>query len=293
MVSSEISASAVKKLRDRTGAGMMDCKRALSEVGGDVDKAVEKLRERGLAKASKRAGRATSEGLVGMALDGASGALVELGCETDFVARTEEFQKLVSELAQRVASDPKIDSVDTLSAASLGGKPVSERLTAAIAQVGENVVLSRVARLDVEGAGHVGGYVHAGGKLGVLVALRTAASGDAVEALAKDLAMHVAAADPTPVATDESGIPAELVESERAIYRRQAEQEGKPEKILDRIVDGKLKKFLKEICLVEQPFVKDPDRSVKKFLADSAAQLGEEVSVSGFVRIRLGETNES
>jgi elongation factor Ts len=293
MVSSEISASAVKKLRDRTGAGMMDCKRALSEVSGDVDKAVEKLRERGLAKASKRAGRATSEGLVGMALDGASGALVELGCETDFVARTDEFQKLVSELAERVASDPKIDSVDTLSAASLGGKPVTERLTAAIAQVGENVVLSRVARLDVEGAGHVGGYVHAGGKLGVLVALRTAASGDAVEALAKDLAMHVAAADPTPVATDESGIPADLVESERAIYRRQAEQEGKPEKILDRIVDGKLKKFLKEICLVEQPFVKDPDRSVKKFLADSAAQLGEEVSVSGFVRIRLGETNES
>jgi elongation factor Ts len=228
-----------------------------------------------------------------MALGGASGALVELGCETDFVARTDEFQKLVGELAERVASDPKIDSVDTLSTASLGGKPVTERLTAAIAQVGENVVLSRVARLDVEGAGHVGGYVHAGGKLGVLVALRTAASGDAVEALAKDLAMHVAAADPTPVATDESGIPAELVESERAIYPRQAEQEGKPEKILDRIVDGKLKKFLKEICLVEQPFVKDPDRSVKKFLADSAAQLGEEVSVSGFVRIRLGETNES
>jgi elongation factor Ts len=245
MVSSEISASAVKKLRDRTGAGMMDCKRALSEVGGDVDKAVEKLRERGLAKASKRAGRATSEGLVGMALDGASGALVELGCETDFVARTDEFQKLVRELAERVASDPKIDSVDTLSAASLGGKPVSERLTAAIAQIGENVVLSRVARLAVEGGGQVGGYVHAGGKLGVLVALRTAASGDAVEALAKDLAMHVAAADPTPVATDESGVPAELVESERAIYRRQAEQEGKPEKILDRIVDGKLKKFLK------------------------------------------------
>ncbi|UCE86348.1 MAG: translation elongation factor Ts [Deltaproteobacteria bacterium] len=174
-MSSEISASAVKQLRDRTGAGMMDCKRALSEVGGDIEKAVEKLRERGLAKASKRAGRATSEGLIGMALHGAAGALVELGCETDFVARTDEFQKLVDTLAAQVASDPKIDSVELLSAASIDGKPVSEWLTGAIATVGENVVLSRVARLAVEADGHVGGYVHAGGKLGVLVALFTGA----------------------------------------------------------------------------------------------------------------------
>lgn len=289
----EISAKAVKQLRDRTGAGMMDCKRALQEAGGDLDKAVAALRERGLAKAGKRAGRATSEGSIGMALGGTVGALVEVGCETDFVARTDAFAKLVEELALLAASEPNLDSAEALSAATLDGERVSERVAATIAQVGENVVLSRVARLAVEGSGRVGGYVHPGSKLGVLVALHTDASGPAVDALAKDLAMHVAAADPSPVATDASGVPPQLLEQERAIYRRQAEREGKPEGIVDRIVEGKVKKFLREICLLEQLFVKDPDRSVKRLLADSAAELGQEVRVGGFVRLKLGEANAS
>ncbi|MDX1385844.1 MAG: translation elongation factor Ts, partial [Thermoanaerobaculia bacterium] len=191
------------------------------------------------------------------------------------------------------ASDPEVDSAEALSAAPLDGKPVSEHLNAAIGKMGENVVVSRVERLAVDGEGRVGGYVHAGGKLAVLVGLRTKASGEGVERIAKDVAMHVAAADPTPVAADESGVPTELLERERALYRRQAEQEGKPAKIIDRIVDGKVKKFLKDVCLVEQPFVKDPDRSVRKYLEDAAAELGEGVEVSGFVRLKLGEAADS
>ncbi len=290
---SEVSAAAVKALRDRTGTGMMDCKRALADAGGDMDKAVEKLRERGLAKAGKRAGRTTTEGSIGMALAETAGALVEVGCETDFVARTDEFAKLVEELVHLAVSDAKLESAEALSSAQVNGQPVADRVRTAIAALGENIVISRVARLGVEAAGRVGGYVHAGGKLGVLVALRTDAEGAGLDAVAKDVAMHVAAADPTPVAADASGVPSELLEQERAIYRRQAEQEGKPAGVIDRIVDGKLKKFLKEMCLVEQPFVKDPDRSVQQFLADSARELGAEVSVSGFVRMRLGETNET
>ena len=277
----EISAKAVKALREQTGAGMMDCKRALAEADGDVEKATQVLRERGLAKAGKREGRATSEGVVAIAQVGSSGGIVELGCETDFVARTDDFQALGATLAGAVAADASISDPEALLAATIDGNVVSERISQAIAKLGENVVVKRVARLDVDG-GIVGGYVHAGGKLGVLVAL----SGDAGdrEAVAKDVAMHVAAADPTPVAVTRDGVSPALLEKEREIYRNQAVAEGKPEKILDRIVEGKLNKYVSEICLVEQPFVKDPDKSVGDLLKQSG-----DLQVTGFHRFKLGQ----
>jgi elongation factor Ts len=285
----EISAEMVKTLRDRTGAGMMDCKRVLADAKGDMERAAELLRERGLAKAVKREGRATSEGAIAIALDGAVGGMVELGCETDFVARTDDFQGLAGALARAVAAGPGIESVQALLDASVDGASASERIQAAIAKLGENVVLKRVARLSVDDGGVVGGYVHAGGKLGVLVALSTAARGAEIDSLVRDVAMHVAAADPTPVAVERSELPQDLLASERAIYRAQAEQEGKPAKVIDRIVDGKVNKFAADVCLVEQAFVKDPDRSVGDVLGDTSKQVGTPLSVTAFRRFKLGE----
>jgi elongation factor Ts len=283
----EISAKAVKLLRDKTGAGMMDCKRALAEASGDVEKAVEVLRERGLAKAGKREGRATSEGVIAIALEGRSGGMIELGCETDFVARTDDFQRLGAELAQSVAADASVASVQALLDASIEAQKVSERITAAIAKLGENVVVKRVARLELDGEGCVGGYVHAGGKLGVLVGLSAPSSDADLEVLAKDLSMHVAAADPTPIAVTRDGVSEEFLAKEREIYRKQALQEGKPEKVVDRIVDGKINKYVSEVCLVEQAFVKDPDRTVGDLLKGAG-----DVGVSAFARFKLGQVEE-
>ncbi len=288
----EITAQAVKVLRDQTGAGMMDCKRVLQDAEGDPKRAAELLRERGLAKAGKRQGRATSEGLIAIALSGAVGAVVELGCETDFVARTDEFVRLAESLAQAAAADSSLDSVEGLLDAEIDGEKVRERVTAAIAKLGENVVVKRAERLAVDGPGVVGGYLHAGGKLGVIVALATSASGAEIESLAKDLAMHVAAADPTPVAVSRDDIAPELLDSERSIYRKQAAQEGKPEKVIDRIVEGRVNKFLSEVALLEQAFVKDPNRSVAELLRDAVGRAGSDVAVAAFKRFRLGEALE-
>ncbi len=288
----EITAQAVKALRDQTGAGMMDCKRVLQDAEGDAKRAAELLRERGLAKAGVRQGRATSEGLIAIALSGAEGAIVELGCETDFVARTDEFVRLAESLAQAAAADSSLDSAEGLLDAEIDGEKVRERVTAAISKLGENVVVKRAERLAVDGPGVVGGYLHAGGKLGVIVALATSASGAEIESLAKDLAMHVAAADPTPVAVSRDDIAPELLDSERSIYRKQAAQEGKPEKVIDRIVEGRVNKFLSEVALLDQAFVKDPDRSVAELLRDAVGRAGSDVAVTAFKRFRLGEALE-
>jgi elongation factor Ts len=288
----EISAAAVKDLRDRTGAGMMDCKKALADASGDLDQAATLLRERGLAKAAKREGRATAEGTVALALAGASGALVEIGCETDFVARTDEFQRIARAVAQVAAADPGAGDVDGLAAAAMEGESVAARLAAAAGKLGENVVLKRVARLEAPG-GLVGGYVHAGGKLGVLVGLRTAARGERAEALAKDVAMHVAAADPSPLAVDRDGVPAELVQGERELFAKQAAQSGKPEKVIEKIVEGRIQKFYSEVALLEQTFVKDPDQTIQELLDRTGKALGADVAVTGFVRFRLGAEGHS
>jgi len=284
----EISAKDVKTLREQTGAGMMDCKRALSDSEGDLKRATDLLRERGLAKAGKREGRATSEGAISIAIAGRAGAMVELGCETDFVARTDSFIALGERLARAVAEDAKIATVDALLGAPIDGEKAQDRVVAAIAVLGENVVVKRVARLAVD-AGVVGGYVHAGGKLGVLVALTAKDAAPALGGLAKDIAMHIAAADPSPVAVSRDGVPAELLASEREIYRKQALASGKPEKILERIVDGKVDKFVSEVALLEQPFVKDPDKSV----GDLLAAQGPGVNVCAFERFKLGQGEEA
>jgi elongation factor Ts len=269
---------------------MMDCKGALKDADGDVERAIEILRERGLAKAVKRSGRETSEGTIALALNGAAGAIIELGCETDFVAKTPDFQTLASALAEAAAADAKVDGADALLAGVIDGTKVSERIAAAVGTMGENIVLKRVERIAAPGAGVAGGYVHAGGKLGVLVVLATSSTGPEVGALAKDVAMHAAAADPSPVAVDKDGVPEALVAKERELFRRQAEGQGKPEPVIEKIVEGRVRKFYSEICLIEQPFVKDPDQTVGKVVEATAAAIGADVAVSGFVRFKLGES---
>jgi elongation factor Ts len=276
-----ISAADVKALRDSTGAGMMDCKKALTDADGDVDKAVELLRERGLSKAGKRAGRETSEGAVGVAIDGSRAGIVELGCETDFVAKTDAFQDLARQIAEVVAAGG-LEGAEAALAAPLAGGTVQEQIQDTIARVGENIELKRAS--SVETSGTTGGYVHMGGKLGVIVALG-GGSGAEVETLAKDLAMHVAAADPTPVAVDREGVPADAVETERRILTNQALESGKPEAVVEKMVTGRLNKYFAEHCLLEQAFVKDPDITVGKLVEGVAKEL----IVERFVRFKLGE----
>jgi elongation factor Ts len=287
----QITATSVKELRDKTGAGMMDCKRALGDAEGDLEKAIGLLRERGLAKAGKRGGRATSEGAVSISIDGSAAAMVEVGCETDFVARTDEFRALGDELAKVAATDSSIDRVDALLKASIDGEKIGDKVTAAIARLGENIVVKRVDRLDAGEAGIAGGYVHAGGNLAVIVTLATKASGAKLESLPKDLAMHIAAADPTPLALDRSEVDPALLESERSIYRGQAIQSGKPEKVIDRIVEGRMDKYLSEVCLVEQSYVKDPDRTIGDLLRSVGETAGAEIVVKGYRRYKLGEAD--
>ncbi|MCH7645087.1 MAG: translation elongation factor Ts [Myxococcales bacterium] len=284
-----ISAKSVKDLRDKTGAGMMDCKRALGDADGDVEKAIELLRERGFAKAGKRGGRATSEGVVSIAIDGSVAAMVEVGCETDFVARTDLFVEFGQQLAETVAKDASIDGPDSLLKTSIDGETVADKVTAAISRLGENIVVKRVTRLDAGASGVAGGYVHAGANLGVVVTLATEGSGAELESLAKDLAMHVAAADPSPLAVDRSGVDSALIESERTIYRNQAVQSGKPEGVVEKIVEGRINKYLSEVCLVEQTFVKDPDRTIGDLLRDVGAKVRAETAVNGYQRYKLGE----
>ena len=285
----EISAKSVKDLRDKTGAGMMDCKRAIKDADGDIEKAIELLRERGLAKAGKRGGRATSEGAVSIAIDGSVAAMVEVGCETDFVARTDLFVEFGKQLAEMAAKDASIDSPDSLLKASIDGETAADKVNAAISRLGENIVVKRVTRLDAGASGVAGGYVHAGGNLGVVVTLATKGSGAELETLAKDLAMHVAAADPSPIAVDRSGVDSALLDSERSIYRTQALQSGKPEAVVEKIIEGRINKYLSEVCLVEQAFVKDADRSIGDLLRDVGAKVGAEIAVNGYQRYKLGE----
>ncbi|RMF25185.1 MAG: elongation factor Ts [Deltaproteobacteria bacterium] len=283
-----ISARTVKELRDRTGAGMMDCKRALTETGGDIDAAIAYLREKGLAGAAKKAGRVAAEGLVGVfpPTGGTSAVIVELNCETDFVAKTDEFGKVLESIGRTLLEQGPAegdgDSVAELEVAP--GRTVSAALTEAIASIGENIALRRFCRLEADG-GRVGGYVHAGGKIGVLVDVRGATEDD--DALVRSLAMQVAAATPRYVRRED--VPADEVAREREIYRAQAAASGKPEKILDRIADGKLEKYYREICLLEQDYVRDPDITVAELLERSGAEAGRTLEVVRFVRYQLGE----
>ena len=277
---SEVTATLVRDLRDKTGAGMMDCKRALADSGGDLEKAVVLLREKGLAAAAKRASRVASEGVVVASSAGGIGALVEVNCETDFVARTPEFQALAGQIADTVREQG--DQVD-----------VTGVVNAAIAKTGENIIGRRKVRFQPAGNGLVGSYIHAGGKIGVLI--EVGAEGAVTGAperdpVMKDLAMQVAAANPRVVRREE--VSPEVLDGERAIYKAQAATSGKPEAVIEKMVTGKLEKFYKDVCLLEQPFIKDPDRSVSKWLADVVGKVGGSVTVKRFVRFQLGEQTE-
>jgi elongation factor Ts len=275
-----ISASDVKALRESTGAGMMDCKRALVDGEGDIERATELLRERGLSKAGKRAGRETSEGAVAFSAKGGRGALIELGCETDFVAKTPDFQGLAQSVADAVADAGNVSGADAALTSSMGEGTVDDAIKAAVAKVGENIQLKRVDGVEV--AGVVGGYIHGTGGLGVLVGLETDKSADDVSGVVRDIAMHVAAHDPTPIAIDRDDMPADVVEKERSFLASQARESGKPDNVIEKMVDGRINKFFAENCLVEQKFVKDPDKSVRELLAETG-------KVARFVRFKLGE----
>jgi elongation factor Ts len=287
----EITAALVKELREVSGAGMMDCKKALQETGGDIEQAQDWLRKKGLATAAKKSGRAASEGLVGMITDGKSGVAVELNSETDFVARNEGFQAFVrnvTKVAMTVGGE-----LDKLKAAGYPdtGRTVEEELTHNIATIGENMNLRRSAGLSVS-KGVVAGYIHNKladdlGKIGVLVALESDGDAGKLEALGKQIAMHVAAARPQGLSTEE--VDTAALDRERDVLSEQARASGKPEEIIAKMVEGRLRKYYEEVVLLEQVFVMDTDKKIAKVVDEAAKDIGAPVKLSGFVRFELGE----
>ena len=285
----DVSAAMVKELRDQTGAGMMDCKAALSETGGNLEAAVDWLRKKGLSKAAKKAGRVAAEGLVGVAVRPTKGVLVEVNSETDFVARNDLFQGLVKMVAD-VALDAGAN-VDKILAAKAGGITINEAIADTIAKVGENMSLRRAAELSV-GKGAIGSYVHNAvsdglGRIGVLVALESAGKSDELKAFGRMVAMHVASANPQ--AVDPSGLHAAAVEREKAVLSEKAKAQGKPANVVDKIVESGLKTFYKEVCLLDQGFIFDDKKSVGQAVKEAEAKAGAPIKVAGFVRFALGE----
>jgi len=282
----EITAKMVKDLREQCGAGMMDCKKALEEAGGDLDKAVDVLRTKGLADLAKKAGRATNEGVIAAYVsdDAKTGVLVEVNCETDFVARNGEFQSFVNDLAAHIAKNAPAD-VDALKAQTFTGREhtVEQVLGEMVSKLGENMGITRFARREAGENGAIGSYIHGGGRIGVLV--EGADMGDSGTALLRDIAMQVAAASPAFARREE--VPADVSDHEMSIYKAQAAESGKPEPIQEKIAQGRLDKYFKEVCLVEQPFVKDPDVTVAKHVERT---VGKDAKIVGFTRFVLGET---
>lgn len=285
-----ITAGMVKDLRDKTGAGMMDCKSALAETSGDIEAAIDLLRKKGLAKAAKKGGRIAADGLIGLAVSSGKGAIVEVNSETDFVARGEQFQAFVrnvSELALKADGD-----LNRLLAASFpGGGTTAEALTNLIAKLGENMSIRRSAGVSVS-PGVVASYVHNAigpdlGKIGVLVALDSSADGAKLLALGKQLAMHIAAA--SPIALSAADVPADMVARERAIYADQARESGKPANVIEKMVEGRLRKFYEEQVLLSQTFVIDGEMQVGKVLENAAKDFGTKVQIKSFLRFQVGE----
>lgn len=283
-----ITAAMVKELREMTDAGMMECKKALVEADGDMDKAVDVLRTRGLAAAAKKVGRATNEGTV-MAIvsdDATKGAVVELNCETDFVGMNEKFKGYAEKIA-RAAMAANVEDVEALKAVDAEGETVEDVLTDAIHTLGENMNLARAAVVE---AGGVASYIHGGGKIGVLVTFDVEGidpASDEFQHCGRDVAMQVAAA--SPVSATRESVPAEVVAHEMEIYKAQAAESGKPENIQEKIATGRLEKFYKESCLTEQAFVKNPDQNVTDYVNEVAEKLGGTIKVTGFKRFMLGE----
>ncbi len=285
-----VTAAMVKELRASTGAGMMDCKKALTEADGDMAKAVEVLREKGLAKAAKKAGRIAAEGMVATFVDGNTAAIVEVNSETDFVAKNELFQTYVAQVAEQACKTTAAD-IDTFleeESHAEAGKKVSDVLAEKIAVIGENLKIRRFQKIVVEN-GVVGSYIHAGGKIGVLVEMTSDVVNDEVVECAKNVAMQVAAINPLHV--DRSEVSEEYLEKEKAILKEQAKNENpdKPDNIIDKMIIGRINKQLKEICLVDQPYVKDGDLTVAKYVAQVAKEQGATMAIKSFTRFETGE----
>jgi len=284
-----ITAGMVKELRDKTGAGMMDCKAALNETGGDPEAAVDWLRKKGLAKAAKKAGRVAAEGLIGVALAGTKGIVVEVNSETDFVARNDLFQGLVKMIADvALGAGPDVEKIRT---ARVGDRTVADAIAETVAKVGENMTLRRAAGLSV-GKGVVASYVHNSvtdglGKIGVIVGLESAGKADELKAFGRMVAMHVASANPQ--AVDPSGLTAAIVEREKNVLAEKFKAQGKPANVIDKIVESGLKTFYKEVCLLDQPFIFDDKKSVAQAIKESEGKVGGPIKITGFVRFALGE----
>lgn len=290
-----ITAALVKELRDKTGAGMMDSKKALTETNGDMEAAVDWLRSKGIAKADKKAGRTAAEGLVGVAVSGNAGAAVEVNSETDFVARNAEFQEMVAGIAQVAVEidDTGTDMIDAVNAATMpaSGKTVSDHIKDKVATVGENMSARRSARLTVD-QGVVATYVHNGvatgmGKIGVLVALESAGDADKLNDLGRKIAMHVAATSPASLGIDD--LDQALVEREKSVLTEQARESGKPDAVIEKMIVGRMNKFYQEVCLTKQAFVMNPDQSVEQAVEEAAKDIGAPVTLKAYVRLAVGE----
>jgi len=287
-----ITASLVKELRESTGVGMMECKSALTETNGDIQAAIKLLREKSGAKADKKASREAKEGLIAaqISASGKAGIIVEVNCETDFVAKNENFQNFVNEVAKTVLAS---EATDLATALTLPKDDVTldQFIKSKVLEMGENVQFRRFERLTLDGEGAVASYIHLGGKTGVLIEVaagNAASSGsDAFADLVKDLTLHIAAAAPAGLARED--IPADLVEEEKGIFRKQMEGQNKPADIIEKIVEGKLGKFYSDRCLLEQGFVKDPDTSIKDLLEANGKELGDTITINKFVRFGLGD----
>ncbi|AMY04946.1 elongation factor Ts [Staphylococcus condimenti] len=276
----QVTAKLVKELRERTGAGMMDCKKALEATDGDIEKAIDYLREKGIAKAAKKADRIAAEGMTHVEVDGNDAVIVEINAETDFVARNEGFQELVKELAKHIL-ETKPESVDALMETKMSsGETVKERINKAISTIGEKLSLRRFAIRSKGDNDAFGAYLHMGGRIGVLAVVE----GTTDEEAAKDVAMHIAAINPKYVSSEQ--VSQDEIAHEKEVLKQQALNEGKPEKIVEKMVEGRLRKYLQEICAVDQNFVKDPDVTVEQFLKSKGGKL------TDFVRYEVGEGME-
>jgi elongation factor Ts len=286
-----ITAQMVKELRERTGAGMMDCKAALQETNGDMEQAVDLLRKKGLAKAAKKAGRIAAEGLIGLAVEGPKGVLVEVNSETDFVARNDLFQglvKMIANVALKVGTD-----MEKIKAAKVGSITITiaDAIADTIAKIGENMTLRRASQLSV-GTGVIASYVHNSveeglGKIGVLVALESTGMADELKRFGRMVAMHVAASNPQ--AIDSSGLDAEVVRREKDVLADKYKAQGKPANVVEKIVESGLKTFYKEVCLLDQAYIHEPDKSVSQAIKEAEGKAGGPIKVTGFVRYALGE----
>lgn len=282
-----VTAALVKELRERTGAGMMDCKKALVETDGDIEKAIDYLREKGIMKAQKKAGRIAAEGLVRVAFGegNKTSSIVEVNSETDFVAKNEEFIEFVEDLAKEVLVKGNMP-MEQFMAEPFGEGTVQETLTAKVAKIGENLSIRRFAKVEEDGVVYVG-YTHGGGRIGVIVGIKTDAAADEIAAVGKDVAMQVASMNPKFV--NEDGVNPEYLENEKKILTEQVLNEGKKPEMVERIVAGKIKKELKEVCLLDQPFVKDGDVSVQQYVANAAKEIGKDMEVVSMIRYEVGE----